>query len=95
MLRTELQKLMETSVGHQELDRAKRYLIGRHDIDLQKNSAIANSILFDDIYGVSYKETYNYGEKINAVTSENVLELAQSIFSKPELISVVGSECPW
>ena len=53
MMDIEFRKLVERLVGSAELDRAKRYLIGRHDIDLQRNSSICSSILFNEIYGIS------------------------------------------
>lgn len=94
MMRTEFGKLQKHAVPEEELGRAKRYLIGRHDIDLQKNSAVAGAVLFDDIYGIPYDETFHYGEKIAAVTAEQVKALAQKLFSRPEVLSVVGKSEP-
>jgi len=94
MMRAEFKKLQQNAVPHDELERAQRYLIGRHDIDLQKNSAVAGAVLFDDIYGIPYDETFRYGEKINSVTSERVMALAQKLFSRPEVLSVVGKNAP-
>lgn len=95
MMEAEFKKLCETTVADQELDRARRYLIGRHDIDLQKNSAVTAAILFDEIYDVDFRETYKYAEKINAVTGESLRDLAQFLFQQTSVISAVGRECPW
>lgn len=90
MLREEFSRLMETLVPQEELMRAKKYLVGRHDIDLQKNSAVSAAMLFDEIYGLSATETFQFAEKILRVSSQDVQRVARRIFSQPELLSVVG-----
>lgn len=90
MLKVEFQKLAEKRISEAELVRAQRYLIGRHDIELQRKSTIGNAILFDDIYGLDYRESLDVAEKYFAVTPEDVQALAQKIFSQPEVISLVG-----
>jgi zinc protease len=95
MLQIEFEKLVKKEVGAEELARAQRYLIGKHDIDLQKNSNISSALLFDHIYGIDFKETYHYSEKIRAVNASAVKALAHKIFSQPYTISVVGQTAPW
>ncbi|WP_374021200.1 M16 family metallopeptidase [Bdellovibrio bacteriovorus] len=90
MLKAEFQKLADTKVSEEELGRAQRYLIGRHDIELQRKSTICNALLFDDIYGLDYKDTLDVADKYFAVTPEDVQKLAQKIFSQPSVISLVG-----
>ncbi len=46
MLKAEFQKLADTKISEEELMRAQRYLIGRHDIELQRKSTVGNAILF-------------------------------------------------
>lgn len=95
MLREEFKKLTQDKVGEVELDRAKRYLIGRHDIDLQRNSAISSSILFNEIYGIESAEVFAYADRLKNVTSEDVRALATEIFSRKHVLSAVGPRCPW
>jgi zinc protease len=90
MLKQEFQKLVETKVGEEELTRAQRYLIGRHDIELQRKSTICNAILFDDIYGLDYRESLDVADKYFAVTPSDIQDLAKKIFSQPSIISLVG-----
>ncbi|MBV2167402.1 MAG: insulinase family protein [Bdellovibrio sp.] len=90
MLKAEFQKLAETKISSEELTRAQRYLIGRHDIELQRKSTVGNAILFDDIYGLNYRESLDVAEKYFAVTPEEVQRLAQRIFAQPTVISLVG-----
>ncbi|WII73059.1 pitrilysin family protein [Bdellovibrio sp. 22V] len=90
MLKAEFQKLAETKISAEELTRAQRYLIGRHDIELQRKSTIGNAILFDDIYGLDYRESLDVADKYFAVTPEDVQKMAQRIFSQPTIVSLVG-----
>lgn len=90
MLKDEFQKLCDTAVPAQEIERAQRYLVGRHDIDLQRNSALCGAFLFDEIYGIDYSEVFEANKKYFAVTAQDILALSQKIFSQPSVISVVG-----
>jgi len=95
MMKVEFQKLVDTKVGDAELDRAKRYLIGRHDIDLQRNSAICASILFNEIYGIDASEIFRYADHLREVSSHDVQDLAAEIFAQPSVLCAVGSVRPW
>ena len=90
MLKTEFQKLATTRVGEEELTRAQRYLIGRHDIELQRKGTICNAILFDDIYGLNYEDSLDVARHYFAVTADDVRRVAEKIFSQPAIVSLVG-----
>lgn len=90
MLKAEFKKLADTKVVQEELQRAQRYLIGRHDIELQRKSTVCNAILFDDIYGLDFRDSLDVADKYFAVTAEDVRKLAQKIFAQPAVISLVG-----
>ncbi|NJL25923.1 MAG: insulinase family protein, partial [Calothrix sp. SM1_5_4] len=83
MMKEEFRKLCESGVGEAELARAQRYLIGKHDIELQKNSNITSAILFDEIYGIDYMETYRFSERIRAVNAGSIRKLATRLFARP------------
>jgi len=95
MMFEEFDKLINHQVPAEELARAQRYLVGKHDIELQKNSNITSAILFDYIYGIDFMETYHFADRIRAVTSEQIMVLAREIFSRPSVISLVGPSAPW
>ncbi|MBX7230675.1 MAG: insulinase family protein [Bdellovibrionales bacterium] len=95
MLKEQFEKLKNERVSSHEIERSKKYLIGRHDIDLQKNSSINSLILFDEIYGLDEIETHKFAHRIQAVSSDNIQSLAQKIFSQPEIISAVGPTTPF
>lgn len=90
MLKAEFQKLADSKISNDELIRAQRYLIGRHDIELQRKSTVCNAILFDDIYGLDYKDSLDVADKYFAVGVDDIQRLAEKIFSQPSVISIVG-----
>ncbi|MBX2995538.1 MAG: insulinase family protein [Bdellovibrionaceae bacterium] len=92
MMKTEFEKLMNEPVPQEELDRAKRYMIGRHDIDLQRTASIASSILYEDLYGLDFNEVFNYKDLIAGITSEDLRRVAREVFSGPAITAIVGPE---
>jgi zinc protease len=94
MMHEEFDKLVNKPVPAEELLRAQRYLIGKHDIELQKNSSLTSSILFDHIYGIDFMETYKFTERIRAVDASAIRRLAEQIFSKPAVKTLVGPTNP-
>ncbi len=75
----ELRRIRSEKVSAEELTRAKRYLIGSYEIDLQRNSTVAMNLALNELYGLGYDEYRRYPEKIEAVTAEDVLRVAQRI----------------
>lgn len=95
MMREEFDKLTQKEVSLEELIRAQRYLIGKHDIELQRNSNITSAILFDHIYGIDFLETYRFADRVRAVDAKAIQVLAKKLFARPSVLSVVGPTCPW
>lgn len=95
MMKVEFERLMSELVSQEELQRAQKYLIGKNDISMQKTSNVSSNILFDVLYGQPIPTAKEYKEKTNAVTSKEVQELAQQIFSGAPVMSCVGPIMPW
>ena len=95
MMQEEFKKLSTVLVPDAELDRAKRYLIGRHDIDLQRNSAISSSILFNEIYGIDSSEVFKYADYLRDITAADIKKLATDIFAQPYVLCAVGPTKPF
>ncbi len=92
MFQIEFKKMCDTPVGKEELQRAQRYLIGQHDIGLQRKSAICNLIIFDEVYGNDYRKSLNVTAEYEKVTAERIQEVSRKLFTKPCIISVVGKK---
>jgi zinc protease len=81
---------VEAPVSGEELERARRYLVGAHDIALQRIGALASTMAFDEAQGLGYDYWRVYPERVMAVTAEDVLRAAKKhITLDRTVISVV------
>lgn len=89
-MRAELQKLKVERVGPDELVRAKRYLVGTQQIGLQRNGARAATMALDACYGLGPEKYLRYADEMEAVTADDVLEVARRVldFDKETLVTV-------
>jgi zinc protease len=88
-----LDSILENGIGHTELKRAQRYLIGTDSISLQRYGAQASTMAFHEVYGMGFEHHRHYARRIADVDNEDVLRVAQKILS-PEgrVISIVAPE---
>jgi len=75
----ELEKLVQQPPSDAELERAKRYLIGNHAIDLQRDAAHAGLISLNALYGLGADADYAFPAQIAAIDKEAVLRVARRI----------------
>ena len=92
MFKDEFNKLTTTLISGEELQRAQKYLIGQNDIGLQRKSSFCNMIAFDHFYGNKIDDNLHVQKIYNAITQEDVRKLANDLFSKNYVTSIVGRE---
>jgi zinc protease len=73
----ELDRVRQRKVSAEELRRAQRYLVGTHEISLQRFSARAAVLAFDECYGLGYDYSDKYPQRILSVTRDAVLDAAR------------------
>jgi zinc protease len=95
MMKTEFKKLIEKNITQEELARAKQYLIGNFDIDLQRSSTISSLMLYDCLYGLDVKNSLSIAEKYESVTVEQIRKVSERIFSQNSMLSIVGPDNPF
>ncbi|MGB9628113.1 MAG: M16 family metallopeptidase, partial [Thermodesulfobacteriota bacterium] len=76
----ELKKVKEEGLTEDEVERAKRYLIGNFEIGLQTNGAQANLISLDELYGIGFDHYQHYAQEIQKVKKEDVDRVAREYF---------------
>ena len=76
-IKDELGRMMADPVPKAELERAKRYLVGAHEISLQRRAALASTLAFHDCYGLGWDEYRRYAPSILKVTAEDVQRVAR------------------
>ncbi|MBF0104727.1 MAG: insulinase family protein [Deltaproteobacteria bacterium] len=89
----ELKKISTTPISAEELQRAKNYIIGNHEIDHQKNGAIAMQLALNELYGKGLEEFFDFQKDISSVTREDILKTAQKYITLNRcILGVVGPE---
>ena len=85
-IKQQLQLVLE-GVGEEELERAKNYIVGSFEIGLQRNSAQASTVGFDELYGIGTYEYRKFPEKILSVTADDVARVARK-YINPDAAAV-------
>lgn len=85
----EMEKVLETDVTEAELSRAKRYLIGSHEIAMQRASSRAGTMALNEAYGLGYDHHAGFEAKIEAVTASAIRSAAKDILRKDRSVRVV------
>lgn len=91
---SELERIRTEPVPADELQRAKNSLIGGFEIDLQRNAAQAAHLAFDELYGLGFRDSELYAERVQAVTSEQVLKAAEKYYPLSAYVLSVVKPCP-
>jgi len=91
VIRDELKKMAENGPSEQDLDNAKKYLIGSYPLRFDTNSKIASQLLglkMDD-FGPEYIENRN--DMIAAITLDDMKRVAKRLLKTDDLIvTIVG-----
>lgn len=87
---SQLEALVRDGATAREVERAQRKMAGEFEIGLQRNSAQAEMMGFDELYGVGWDEHKEFSEKVFAVTPEDVLRVARKYIDvDSRVVSVV------
>jgi zinc protease len=79
-IRAELARLVDVPPQPEEVTRAVRYLVGTHDISLQRRASVASAIAFHEAYGLGHDEYRRYASAVEAVTPADVQRVAREYF---------------
>jgi zinc protease len=88
-IRAELDQVRREPVPAAELDRARRYLAGNHDLALQQRSALAAAIAFNELYGLGHDAHRHYARHLEAVTAAEVQRVARTYLAPGSEVEVV------
>ncbi|RIL06317.1 MAG: insulinase family protein [Proteobacteria bacterium] len=75
----ELRNLLDAPPPADELDRARRYLVGNFEIDRQRAAARAAHMAADARYGLGPDAQRRYAERVESVDAEAVLRVARRV----------------
>ncbi len=89
LLRQEMERIQREPVSEEELDKAKKYLIGSFPLRLDTQSKLARFITQIEYHGLGLDYCEKYPSYINAVTREDVLRVAKSYLHPGSAILVI------
>ncbi len=73
-----LEEVISQPVSDAELERARKMLIGDFEIELQRNSAWAARMAFDEIYGLGFDCYQEYAEMVQTVDKQAIQDAAKN-----------------
>ncbi len=88
-LRRELDRLREDPLDPQEVEAAKRKLLGQYALGKQTNAQIAQLLGWYEILGLGMEFDQVYPQKLQAITPEDLHRVALTYLSEP-ITSLVG-----
>ncbi len=92
-IRAELRRVRDEPISEDELSRARRHLVGTHEIGLQRNGARASLLALEYLYGLGSESLHRYAQEIEAVTAADVQEAARRVIDfDREALVVVGPD---
>ncbi len=80
--------ICQNGVSQDEVDRARNYLIGGHESDMQRGDSQAMSMALMELYGLGYDDFENYANRLLEVRREEVQKVAQRLISNQDQITV-------
>jgi zinc protease len=90
---TQLDKLKNEPIPEAELMRTKNYVIGNHEIDHQKNSAIAMQLCLNELYGKKMSDFFDFEKHIMAITAQDITKAAHRYLTLDKMVlGVVGPQ---
>jgi zinc protease len=87
-----LADLVSDGLTDEELDRARRYLVGAHGIGLQRLGARGSTMAYNALYGLGYLAHTEAAERYAACTREDIRKVAERLLTTPRVTALVGPE---
>ena len=91
VLREQLERVVQDGFTAEEVEQAKRYLIGLHRMDLQHLAGLARQAALDELFGLGFDAWIAYEARVNAVTPELAHAAAKRYLTLGRLAQVVIS----
>ncbi|MFZ9887286.1 MAG: M16 family metallopeptidase, partial [Myxococcota bacterium] len=88
-----LAALCDEGITAAELARAQRYLVGTHDIGLQRLGARAATTALNELYGLGWDAHLGYAGRVEAVTLDDIRRVAQRLIDpRGRVLALVGPD---
>ena len=93
LFRKEMARLVAKGLRKDELERARSQIIADFEMSLQDNLGTAMRCALDELYGLGYEHAFNIRKRFEALTIEDVRQVAESILSERKMaVSIILPE---
>ncbi len=82
--------ICSNGLSQDEVDRARNYLIGGHESDMQRGDAQCMSMALMELYGLGYDDFELYAERLRAISPSEVVRVAQRLLAQEQITVIVG-----
>jgi zinc protease len=87
VVRAELDAIRRGGVTQPELERARSYAIGSHQIAMQRRAAVANAMAYHEAYGLGWQSWNRYDDAIRAVTDADIAAAAARYLAADRMVT--------
>lgn len=88
----ELDRIRSGRASSAEVERAKAWIVGQHEVSMQRRSRVASRVAFDEAYGLGIRSREVYPSRIGRVRPIDLQRLAERIFVlERSVLSIVRS----
>ncbi|MBL7069684.1 MAG: insulinase family protein, partial [Candidatus Omnitrophica bacterium] len=84
----QIKLLNKKGLTDEEIESAKKELVGNHRIALQTNSALAYQTALDELYGLGCDHYKEFDKAINSITNQDILDVSRK-YLKPDAFTLV------
>ncbi len=91
LIQEELRSVVEQGFTAEEVDQAKRQLIGQHRMEVQSLSGLTQHVAIDELYGVGYESWRTYEDRVNAVSLDALRRAAVQYLTLDSRVQVIVS----
>ncbi len=88
LIRAEIERIKTEPVGDTEMNNIKRYIKGSHKSGLQTNSQLGTQSNLNELYGLGYDYHEQHAEQIDAITVEDVQNVANKYLDLDKFVTV-------
>ena len=90
LVRAEMDKMLESGVTDEELQRAKGHIQGSLAISLEDADGRMNRLGRNEISGMEHRSVDDIVALVDAVTADDVIEVSRAAYSGPYVIGATG-----
>jgi zinc protease len=88
-IKREFQQAIESLPKDEEVERTKNYIIGNHDMGLQRSESQTSTMALMEVYGIGFDDFVKYPTLISEVTGKSVRQVARRVLDAENRVEVL------